>query len=82
MVQVDKSLTQTDDIHSVKRLGTSLLVHVACAANALSDLHFKLHLKTLEHFAAHFQSSSDTLNTTLNTAITNISSNSAAAAAA
>ncbi len=35
----DGSLTQTDDIHSVKLLGTSLLVHVAYAANELAALH-------------------------------------------
>ncbi len=33
------SLMQTDDIHSVKLLGTSWLVHVVYAANKLADLH-------------------------------------------
>ncbi len=33
------SLMQTDDIHSIKLLGTSWLVHVAYAANELTALH-------------------------------------------
>ncbi len=38
MVQAsDVSLTQTDDIHSVKLLGTNWLVHVAYTQ--LADLH-------------------------------------------
>ncbi len=39
MAQADGSLTQTDDICSVKLPGTSLLVHVAYSANELAALH-------------------------------------------
>ncbi len=35
----DGSLTQIDDIHSVKLLGTSWLVHVIYTANELTALH-------------------------------------------
>ncbi len=38
MVQAD-GINVTDDIHSVKRLGTRWLVHVAYAANKLATLH-------------------------------------------
>ncbi len=40
MVQADGLFMQTDDIHSVKLLGTSWLVHVAYAANKLTALHW------------------------------------------
>ncbi len=36
MAQADGSLTENDDIHSVKLLGTSWLVQVAYTANELA----------------------------------------------
>ncbi len=40
MAQADGSITQIDDIHSVKLLGTNWLVHVAYTASELAALHF------------------------------------------
>ncbi len=39
MARADGLLTQIDDIHSVKLLGTRWLVHVAYTANELVALH-------------------------------------------
>ncbi len=39
LAQTGGSLIQIDDIHSVKLLGTSWLVHVAYAVNELTALH-------------------------------------------
>ncbi len=39
MAQADGSLMQMNDIHSIKLLGTSWLVHVAYAADELTALH-------------------------------------------
>ncbi len=39
MAQADGLLTQIDDIHSFKLLGTSWLVHVAYTANELTAKH-------------------------------------------
>ncbi len=39
MAQADGPLTQNDDIHSVKLLGTNWLVHVAYTTNELAALH-------------------------------------------
>ncbi len=56
MAQADGSLTQTVDVHHVKLLGTSWLVHVAYTANELAALHLNVWLAfTLQHFAAAFR---------------------------
>ncbi len=39
IAQADGSLTQTDDIHSVKLIGISWLIHVSYAAKELAMLH-------------------------------------------
>ncbi len=39
MAQADGLIMQIDDIHSVKLLDTSWLVHVAYTANELTALH-------------------------------------------
>ncbi len=50
MAQADRLLMKTDDIHSIKLLGTSWLVHVAYAANELAALHLNICLKSTRAF--------------------------------
>ncbi len=59
IVQAD-GINVTDDIHSVKRLGTSWLVHVAYTANKLATLHLNGWLAFTWAFAVRSQSSSET----------------------
>ncbi len=43
------SINVTDDIHSIKRLDTSWLIHVAYAANERATLHLNGRLAFTEH---------------------------------